>query len=296
MSHTAASPAGQFPIGIAPRVVPLQNETILEIGYKRAAALQAMLHTLETQFRKRTVELEMQVIAQRKAEECLRELTTRTLKLQDDQARRIARELHDSAGQYLAAIQMNLSVLERDSSSLTTSQAKRISDSIEMVTCCTSEIRTISYLLHPPLLDEMGLPAALAAYSDGFAERSGIRVELDITKDFERLPTDSETGLFRIVQQSLANIHRHSGSCVAKVTIRQDAEGITLKISDEGRGIDSEVLKDINSGTGVIGVGMAGMRERTRIMKGQFHVSSSSNGTTIEISLPFINITDHATL
>ena len=122
---------------------------------------------------------------------------------------------------------MNLSVLERDSSSLTTSQAKRISDSIEMVTCCTSEIRTISYLLHPPLLDEMGLPAALAAYSDGFAERSGIRVELDITKGFERLPTDSETGLFRIVQQSLANIHRHSGSCVAKVTIRQDAEAVS---------------------------------------------------------------------
>ncbi len=95
---------------------------------------------------------------------------------------------------------MNLSALDRDSS-LTTLQAKRISDSIEMVTCCTSEIRTMSYLLHPPLLDEMGLPAALAGYSDGFAERSGIRVELDITKDLERLPTDSETGLFRIVQQ-----------------------------------------------------------------------------------------------
>ena len=103
---------------------PSQNATILEIGYKRVAALHATLYTLETQFKKRTVELEMQVIAQRKAEECLRELTTRTLKLQDDQARRIARELHDSAGQYLAAIQMNLSALERDSSSLTTSASK----------------------------------------------------------------------------------------------------------------------------------------------------------------------------
>jgi len=295
MSHTATSPAEQFPTGLAPRVAPANNATILEIGNKRMAALHSALYALETKFKKRTVEFEMQGIAQRKAEECLRELTTRTLKLQDDQARRIARELHDSAGQYLAAIQMNLSALERDSSSLTTLQAKRISDSIEMVTCCTSEIRTMSYLLHPPLLDEMGLPTALAGYADGFAERSGIRVELDITKDFERLPTDSETGLFRIVQQSLANIHRHSGSRVAKVTIRQDPEGITLKISDEGCGIAPELLKEINSGTGLIGVGMAGMRERTRIMKGQFHVSSSLKGTIIEISLPFIDATDHGT-
>ena len=286
MSHTAASACEHFLIGVAPRVVPTNNATILEIDYKRVAAMHAKLYALETEFRKRTVELEMQVTAQRKAEECLRELTTRTLKLQDDQARRIARELHDSAGQYLAAIQMNLGALARESSSLTTSQAKRISDSIEMVTCCTSEIRTMSYLLHPPLLDEMGLPAALAGYSDGFAERSGIQVELDIAKGFERLPTDSETGIFRIVQQSLANIHRHSGSCVAKITIRRGGAGITLKISDEGRGIAPEVLEAINSGTGLIGVGMAGMRERTRIMKGHFHVSSSPKGTTIEISVP----------
>ncbi|HVB59119.1 MAG TPA: sensor histidine kinase [Candidatus Acidoferrales bacterium] len=293
MSHTGQSLREQTSNGVALRAVPANDATILGIGNKRVAALHAALHSLETKFKKRTVEFEMQVTAQRQAEECLRELTTRTLKLQDDQARRIARELHDSAGQYLAAIQMNLSALERDSS-LTTSQAKRISDSIEMVTCCTSEIRTMSYLLHPPLLDEMGLPAALAGYSEGFAKRSGIRVELDIAEDLKRLPTDSETGIFRIVQQSLANIHRHSGSCVAKVTIMQDAEGIILEISDNGRGIAPEVLKDINSGTGVIGVGMAGMRERTRIMEGQFHVSSGSKGTTIEISVPFIDTTDHA--
>jgi len=292
MSHTASSLREQFQIGLVPRLSQTNNATILEI---RVTALQATLHTLETQFNKRTVELEMQVIAQRKAEECLRELTAQTLKLQDEQSRRIARELHDSAGQYLAAIQMNLSVLERDSSSLTTSQANRISDSIEMVSRCTSEIRTMSYLLHPPLLDEMGLPAALAAYSDGFAHRSGIRVQLDIAKDFKRLPTDSETGIFRIVQQSLANIHRHSGSRVAKVAIRQDAEEITLMISDEGGGIAPEVLEDINSGAGLVGVGMAGMRERTRIMKGHFHVSSSSRGTTIEIRLPSIDTTDQAT-
>ena len=293
MSNAANFLGEQFQNGVAPRVARANKATILEIGYKRAAALQATLDTLEAQFKKRTVELEMQAIAQRAAEDCLRELTTRTLKLQDDQARQIARELHDSAGQYLAAIQMNLNALERDSSSLTISQVKRISDSIEMVISCTSEIRTISYLLHPPLLDEMGLPAALAGYSDGFAERSGIRVQLDIAKDFERLPTDRETGLFRIVQQSLANIHRHSGSSVAKVTLRQDAEEITLIISDQGRGIAPEALKDINSGTGRIGVGMAGMRERTRIMKGHFHVSSSPKGTTIEISLPFVDTTDH---
>jgi len=294
MSHTAASPSEQFPIGVTTRAALANNATMLEIGNKRVTALYAALHGLETQFKKRSDEFEMQVIAQRKGEECLRELTTRTLKLQDDQARRIARELHDSAGQYLAAIQMNLSAMERDSSSLSALQVKRISDSIEMVSCCTTEIRTLSYLLHPPLLDEMGLASALEVYSEGFSGRSGIQVELDITKDFERLPTDTETALFRIVQQSLANIHRHSGSRTAKITVRRDAKEATLTISDEGHGMNPEVLKEIDSGSCLLGVGIAGMRERTRIMRGDFNIRSSQHGTTIEISLPIIESADYA--
>jgi signal transduction histidine kinase len=189
---------------------------------------------------------------------------------------------------------MNLSAMEQDSLPLTASQAKRVSDSIDMVSCCTTEIRTMSYLLHPPLLDELGLRSALAMYIDGFADRSGIQVELDISKDFERLPTDTETTMFRIVQQSLANIHRHSGSRTAKITVRQDAEEATVKISDEGHGMNPEILKEIDSGMRLIGVGIAGMRERTRIMNGRFHISSSREGTTIEISLPIIESTGHA--
>jgi signal transduction histidine kinase len=287
MSQTA-SQREQFSNNIAVILATAPKAVVLSIDSKRVATLQATLCTLEIQFKKRTAEFEMQIIERCKAEERLRELTSRVLKMQDDQARRIARDLHDSAGQYLAAIQMNLSAIERDSSPLTASQVKRVSDSIEMVRCCTTEIRTMSYLLHPPLLDEMGLASALAVYAEGFAERSGIRVELDISRDFERLPTDIETALFRIVQQSLANIHRHSGSRTAAIVVTHDAEEITLKISDEGHGIAPEALREINSGTRLTGVGIAGMRERARIMKGRFYISSSPRGTTIEINLPTV--------
>jgi two-component system NarL family sensor kinase len=294
MSQAVASQREQSSNNIVVTPATAQKTVVLSIDSKRVAALQATLYTLGMRFEKRTAELEMQVIERCKAEECLRELTNRILQVQDDQARRIARDLHDSAGQYLAAIQMNLNAIERDSSSLTASQAKRVSDSIEMVSYCTSEIRTLSYLLHPPLLDEMGLASALAVYAEGFEDRSGIRVGLDISRDFERLPTDIETALFRIVQQSLANIHRHSGSRTAMIVVRQDEKEITLRISDEGLGIGPEALGEMNSGTRLIGVGIAGMRERTRIMNGRFCIRSSQRGTTIEINLPIVESLDQA--
>ena len=140
--------------------------------------------------------------------------------------------------------------------------------------------------LHPHLFDEMGLASALLCYSEGFSARSGIRVELDITEEFDRLNPDTETDIFRIAQQGLANIHRHSGSPVAKIEIRQDADKATMKISDEGRGMAPEAVRDFNSGIGIIGVGIAGMRERTRVTRGRFLIRSSQAGTTIEVSLP----------
>jgi len=217
--------------------------------------------------------------------EQLRQLSARLISLQDEERRRIARELHDSAGQYLAAIEMNLSGLKQ-TPHLEESLARPISDSLDLANLCTAEIRTISYLLHPPLLDEMGLASALGWYVEGFSERSGIRVDLDYAKDFGRLPREIETVLFRVVQQGLANIHRHSGSHVAKIRMETDAESVRVEICDEGRGIDPEILKGMEAGRRLMGVGIAGMRERVRVMGGRFSIRSGREGTTIDVTLP----------
>jgi signal transduction histidine kinase len=232
----------------------------------------------------RQTQSEMEAIIDDRSEQ-LRQLSARVISLQDEERRRIARELHDSAGQYLAAIEMNLSGLKQ-TPNLEESLARPISDSLDLANLCTAEIRTISYLLHPPLLDEMGLASALGWYVEGFSERSGIRVDLDYPKDFGRLPREIETVLFRVVQQGLANIHRHSGSQVARIRLEADAENVRVEICDEGRGIDPEILKGMDAGRRLMGVGIAGMRERVRVMGGRFSIRSGTEGTTIDVTLP----------
>jgi signal transduction histidine kinase len=247
-------------------------------------------HEVEIEARKqretllRQTQSEMEAIIDDRTEQ-LRQLSARVISLQDEERRRIARELHDSAGQYLAAIEMNLSGLKQ-TPNLEESLARPISDSLDLANLCTAEIRTISYLLHPPLLDEMGLASALGWYVEGFSERSGIRVDLDYAKDFGRLPREIETVLFRVVQQGLANIHRHSGSHVAKIRMETDAESVRVEICDEGRGIDPEILKGMEAGRRLMGVGIAGMRERVRVMGGRFSIRSGREGTTIDVTLP----------
>lgn len=244
----------------------------------------------EIESRKRTelllrqTQSEMEAIIDDRTEQ-LRHLSARVISLQDEERRRIARELHDSAGQYLAAIEMNLRGLSQNRD-LDESVSRQISDSLDMANRCTSEVRTISYLLHPPLLDEMGLVSALAWYVEGFAERSGIKVQLEAPRDLGRLPRETETVLFRVVQQSLANIHRHSGSHVAKIRMEADAESVRVEICDEGRGIEPDVLKGFEAGRKLIGVGIAGMRERVRVMGGKFLIRSGREGTTIDVWLP----------
>jgi signal transduction histidine kinase len=215
----------------------------------------------------------------------LEQLSARLLNAQDEERRRLARELHDSAGQYLTGIQMNLSALLRPDSGIAAPARARVSDSMDMARLCTSEIRTMSYLLHPPLLDETGLHSAISWYAEGFAERSGIRVDLEIPETLGRLPSDVETALFRVVQQSLANIHRHSGSSVAMIRIHADATAVNVEIRDQGRGMSSEVLAGFHSGTQLLGVGMAGMRERIRDVGGVFDVQSSEKGVSIQVRL-----------
>jgi signal transduction histidine kinase len=216
----------------------------------------------------------------------LQQLSSRLMAMQDDERRRIARELHDSVGQYLAGIHMNLQALLRETSSISRTDRERVANSVTMSEQCTSEIRTISYLLHPPLLDEVGLASAIYWYVDGFSQRSGIKVELQIEEGIGELPDELKNALFRVVQQSLANIHRHSGSEVAQIRINMDAESLIAEICDEGHGIPEETLQGFHDGTRLPGVGIAGMRERIRDMGGNFEVRSSIKGTTIAVCLP----------
>jgi PAS domain S-box-containing protein len=278
--HPIRDSRGQI-IFLHPTGVDITDLKTAEEKYRTLA------ETLEEKVRVRTEEVEQRT-------QQLRDLSRRLLQTQDDERRRIARELHDSAGQYMASIQMNLDALLREAVALPAAQMARISDSIAMLERCNSEIRTLSYLLHPPLLDELGLRSALSWYLEGFSERSGIKVELQVPDDLPRMTANTETVIFRVVQQSLVNIHRHSGSQIAKIRIKCDAERISLRISDEGKGMSLVALDGINTGTGLVGVGMAGMRERVRGLGGDFEVRSRNDGTTIQISLPVTRTADAA--
>jgi signal transduction histidine kinase len=214
----------------------------------------------------------------------LRDLSARLLELQDHERRRIARELHDSVGQMLAALSMNLSTVRADLERLDKTAAALI-DSESLVKEMSTEVRTISHLLHPPLLDEAGLASALPWFVNGFAQRSGIKVDLDLPNDFARLPSEMETAIFRVVQECLTNIHRHSGSPVAKIQVRQHEEQVFVKIEDQGKGIPPEKTETLGA-AGTPGVGLRGMRERLRQLGGTLEIESSNAGTVVAVRLP----------
>jgi len=213
----------------------------------------------------------------------LRQLSGRLLILRDEERRHIARDLHDSAGQYLSGIQMNLDACLREGS---TTWVPRVAESRKMAEQCLAEIRTMSYLLHPPLLDEVGLLSALSWYAEGFSQRSGIRVELDVPGGLGRLPADTEAAIFRLLQEALSNIHKHSGSKTARISMISDAEQVILEVADEGRGIPEKILAGFSTGAQLPGVGITGMRERVSNMGGKFGIRSNERGTTLEIILP----------
>jgi len=216
----------------------------------------------------------------------IRDLTGHLLHLQDEERRRIARELHDSVGQSMAALAMNLDTVAADLERLTKT-SKAIADSATLVKDTMSEVRTISYLLHPPMLDEAGLPTALEMYVEGFSGRSGIKVELELSSDFGRLPRDMETAIFRLVQECLTNIHRHSGSSVADIRITRSCDEVRIEIRDEGRGIPPEKLSEINFSNSP-GVGLRGIRERLRQLGGSLEVRcrSGAEGIVVAVRLP----------
>jgi PAS domain S-box-containing protein len=220
----------------------------------------------------------------KRVEKALHQLSGKLLELQDEERRRISRELHDTTAQNLAVLSMNLSVVKNASDVLGVKTQQAVTESLSLAEQCSHEIRTLSYLLHPPLLDELGLVSALRAYTTGYTQRTGIQVELKMG-EIGRLPGEVETTMFRIVQEALTNVHRHSGSTKAEIRVIRDPKEVRLQISDEGRGVPLESL-DIISDGGSVGVGIAGMRERAIQLGGHLKIASSVQGTTITAILP----------
>jgi signal transduction histidine kinase len=253
--------------------------SIGELSRRKTEVFRLAQRELEERVEQRTREL-------REANHSLGELTGRLLQLQDDERRRIARELHDSVGQTLAALSMNLSTVAADIDRLTKT-AGTVADSAALVKDMSGDIRTISYLLHPPLLDEAGLSSALRWYIEGFAERSKIRATLEFPDGFGRLSRELETAIFRVVQECLTNIHRHSESPMATVRISRSATDVWIEVEDKGKGLSPEKGAEIAS-TGTVGVGIRGMRERMRQLGGSLEICSDGigKGTVVMARLP----------
>ena len=210
--------------------------------------------------------------------------------LRDEERRRIARELHDSVGQLLAAIGMNSASVEAESHKLSPDAAKRVSENAAMVQEASKQIRTISHLLHPPLLDEVGLASALRWYVEGFSERSKIETKLDIPPGFAGLSKEMELSIFRVVQECLTNIHRHAGSPTAGIRITQDEASLRVEIEDAGKGIPPEKESALRSSVHG-GVGLRGMRERLRQLGGILQLHSNGHGTRVIAVLPVMRAT-----
>jgi len=216
--------------------------------------------------------------------ESFRALSARILELQDIERRKIARELHDSVGQYLAGLKMSLSQLNSVKTALPLA-ADWLPDTIQMTDRAIGEIRTISHLLHPPLLDELGFESSAKWYLEEFSKRSGTKVELKISGFAERLPRGTELALFRALQEALTNVHRHASATFVDVVVTCAEGEVILEVSDNGKGIPSRILSQYKAG-GAVGIGLAGMRERLAELRGTLEVDSSPSGTIVKATLP----------
>lgn len=227
-------------------------------------------------------EIDKRTAAERKlqdSERSLRKLSGHLLRMQDEERRRLGRELHDSVGQYLAALKMGLETIHGDSD-------PPVQECVQMVDQCMKEVRTISYLLYPPMLEEVGLRSAIPWYIEGFSKRSGIQVTCDIDRNVGRLSSDAELAIFRILQESLTNVHRHSESPTANVRLSLEEKTVYLEVSDQGKGIPASALEPDADSSSTLGVGLRGMLERMHQLGGSLEVSSKGHGTTVRASLP----------
>ncbi len=246
--------------------------------------LRVLAESLDTKVQERTKELQMRTDNVLQQSELLRQLSMRLMKTQDDERRRIAREMHDSAGQTIAALSISLGQIASRLSSVDPTLQEMATQAQAMLKELEEEIRTTSYLLHPPLLDELGLRAALGWYVEGLRERAGIEVRLSMA-EFERLSEDMELTIFRVIQECLTNIHRHSGSKSADISVVCDADNVVIEVRDFGAGISEQNLARIRSRG--VGVGLRGMFERVRPFAGDVRIDSEEGkGTTITITVP----------
>jgi PAS domain S-box-containing protein len=236
---------------------------------------------LEKRVEDRTVELKA-------ANESLRDLSARLMKVQDEERKRLARELHDSVGQILAALGMNIAALQSQAHKLDSLGSRALAENAQLVQQASIEIRTLSHLLHPPLLEIAGLASALRWYVDGFSERSKIKVDVELPSDFDRLPSETELAVFRIVQECLTNIHRHSGSSTAAIRIQQEDSRLLIEVRDSGKGIPLEKQLELTSSSHG-GVGLRGMRERLRQLGGILELRSDGTGTIVRAALKLNN-------
>jgi PAS domain S-box-containing protein len=219
------------------------------------------------------------------SEKSLRELSRHLLRTQDEERRRIGRDLHDSLGQYLSALKMKLASLNSTVGNNAKAQ-RELEECMELAEESIKDVRTVSYLLYPPMLEQFGLRSAIAWYLDGFSKRSGIKTTFDISKDFGRLAPDVELAMFRVLQESLTNVHRHSGSPTASVKLSVRDGLAVLEISDRGKGIPGHLSHPEKDWIGTLGVGIRGMNERMRQLGGRIELSSSPEGTTVTAAIP----------
>ena len=257
-------------------IVESGRRAMLQLEHVHELLQKSRMH-LKFRVRQRTAQLQQ-------SNRDLRDLSVRLLRVQDDERRRIARDLHDSTGQTLTAMKLELAGIERELTQRHSPLAGRLASAIETARQISDDLRTISYLLHPPLLEELGLGSALRWYIDGFEKRSGISVHLELASK-ERLPPELETTLFRVVQECLINVHRHAGSATATIRLSNADGQIALEVEDEGRGITAEELASISSGAAP-GVGLRGMRERIKDFGGELEILSSGRGTKVRAIIP----------
>jgi signal transduction histidine kinase len=233
---------------------------------------------VEEELRRTQADLESQVEQRTTA---LRQLSARLLSLQDFERRRIARELHDSLGQYLVGLKLNAHMLRQEPE-----REELWSEADKLMEQCISEVRTLSYLLHPPTMDAAGFSSAARWYVEGYGQRSGLSVTLDAPSDLGRMPDAIELALFRVLQEALTNVHRHSGASAADVLVYQDAGQVVLEIKDNGRGIPQSLLSQFQVTGAGMGVGIAGIRERVRELGGKLKLESSDSGTLVRVTIP----------